>query len=271
VKIITRPTVTVVGTTRFHAHPQHRVPPTFTNDNARDTSNNAVSLGAFAAKGCYDSFEKDGNPGRSCEANQREVIQQRHGSVLEHVHVSVFVEGITRACSLELNRHRHLAISQRSTRYTEEDDAAIVLEPYYADLYNRLGGSGELSEKESSLILAHTIWAERALLEYKVEVNTLTQLNPLNLSGKDLRKWARGKARNILPHGLETRGTYTGSIRAWRWVIEARSSRYAEDEVRRLAHHLFMAISAVAPLYFEDYRTEMVRGIPEFTTECGKV
>lgn len=278
-RIVTEPTVTVMGRLLFRPHPDPslQIPGDWMGHKGGDYE----ALGAFFAKGCYDSF---GGSGRSCGENQREVIAQRHGSVLEHLVIPVYVTGITRACSLELNRHRPLAISQRSTRYTEEEDAAIVLEPYYAELHKlRPNPPGVSSRREDGryesqvyadleFIAQHVHHAEAALLRYAEEVEWLMARNPLGLTDKkELRKWARGKARNILPHALETRVGYTGNIRAWRWVIEARSSRHAEDEVRRLAHHLFVALSAEAPLYFKDYTAEMVRGIPEYTTEYRKV
>lgn len=253
-RIITAPVVTVVGHSTFIEHPTYKVPA---------DGEEMVRLGAFAAKGCYDSYGEDG---RNCLDNQRGIIAHRHGSVAEHMTISVFIEGVTRGLTLELNRHRHLAISQRSTRYTKEEDAAIVLEPYYARIFE-LGGTQE----EIKLVDSHIDAAEASIKQYQKEVHLLEELNPLDLTGFDLRKWARGKARNILPHSLETRGTWTGNLRAWRHIIETRSSRYAEPEIRRLIQHIFEAISPLAPVYFEDYEVEFVKGLPEYTTKYGKI
>jgi len=260
--IITEPTVTVMGELKFRPHPDLALQ--IPDDWKKHRGGDYEALGAFFAKGCYDSY---GAQGRPCAENQREVIAQRHGSVLEHLVIPVYVTGITRACSLEVNRHRPLAISQRSTRYTEESGAAIVLSPYYARLH-----LAREDWDEGNFIEGHVRSAREALRRYALEVEWLTARNPEGITDrKALRKWARGQARNILPHALETRVGYTANLRAWRWVIEQRSSRHAEDEVRRLAHHLFQALSAEAPLYFEDYQCEMVRGIPEYTTEYRKV
>jgi thymidylate synthase (FAD) len=97
-------------------------------------------------------------------------------------------------------------------------------------------------------------------------------MNPLNLTGFDKRKWARGKARNILPHALETRITYTGNLRAWRWFIESRSDRHAEPEIRRLANVVLTTLRNEAPLYFEDFvNMGDYDGIPEWVPEFRKV
>lgn len=276
-KLITDCCVAVVGHTVFTDHPTYDIP---------DDGTDVERLGAFAAKGCYDSFSKEG---RSCIANQKQIIQFAHGSVLEHSYVSLFVEGITRGLSLELNRHRTFGISQRSTRYTKEEDASLVLEPYYASLWLKHGlvwedyktvYRGKVRENdftsadhaELCLVESHVTHFKRSLDQYSREIEALEDLNPRQLSGMDLRKWARGKARNSIPHGLETRGTWTANFRAWRWFIEARSSRHAEAEIRRLADHVLQIIRPLAPTYFSDFQLKgVVDNIPEWVPLHSKV
>jgi len=271
-KIITEPKVTVVAKQVFLGHPDYEIP---------DDGNNAVKLGAFAAKGCYDSFGKDG---RANEANQRALLEHRHGSVLEHINYTLFIEGITRGLSLESNRHRQLAVSQRSTRYTAEEDAAIVLEPYYANLYKKyekflvsaeaddISHVEDFSIDELNLLASHISSLETAFDAYERDVIWLSKLNPYNYEGFELRKWARGKARALLPHALETRITYTGNLRAWRWFIESRSDVHAEDEIRRLADVILTTLREEVPLYFEDFEnTGDVRGIPVWVPKYNKV
>lgn len=275
-KIITQPTVSLIAKQVFLGHPTYEIP---------EDGNDAVKIGAFAAKGCYDSFGKDG---RANEKNQLAILEHQHGSVLEHVTFTLFIEGITRGLSLESNRHRQLAVSQRSTRYTAEEEAAIVLDPYYAQIvekYNLIPNETGMydtpeqyeslssnEQAEVDLLMSHTDHAWMAIDQYKQEVDTLMQLNPNNLSGFDLRKWARGKARNILPHALETRITYTGNVRAWRWLIESRSDKHAEPEIRRLAHHILQVLRAEAPVYFQDFQqSEVYDGIPVWHPTYRKV
>lgn len=310
-KVILEPKVHVLSEPIFHEHPEYKIP---------DDGTDAEKIGAFAAKGCYDSY---GEGGRSNVENQRAVIESMHGSVAEHVHISLFIEGITRALSLELNRHRPFNISQRSTRYTKEEESAIVLEPYYSELYtkyntrfleywydicppidqqnsargvqvrnngyplltlaidpdfgmlvNKRGFIVSLTESEElefKLILGHLQAAYGTIWEYGQEVEKLIKLNPFGLSGFDLRKFARGKARNILPHGLETRGVWTNNIRGFRWFLELRSERHAEPEVRLLANKIYEAIKPIAPVYFEDFTSEIVNGIPELKPTHSKI
>lgn len=269
-KIITRPKATVIAKQVFLGHPDYEIP---------DDGNDAVKLGAFAAKGCYDSFGKDG---RSNEKNQLAILEHQHGSVLEHINYTLFVEGITRGLSLESNRHRQLAVSQRSTRYTAEEDAAVVLEPYFANLYEKYEAwlldptkddvTPDFNLDELNLLASHIGSLESAFDAYQRDVAWLMKLNPLKLEGFDLRKWARGKARNVLPHALETRITYTGNVRAWRWFIESRSDIHAEPEIRRLADIVLETLRTEVPLYFEDFtQKEIYDGIPVWVPKYRKV
>lgn len=276
-KVILEPTVTVISVPKFIEHPMYKIP---------SDGDDFVKLGAFCAKSCYDSF---GENGRSNEENQRRILEAADGSVLEHLNITVFVEGVSRALSLESNRHRFLHPSQRSTRYTNETDAAIVLEPEYArwfrqykperiakhtspywaiDPKTRPGGI----DCEIDALIGFLNQCEDIFVEYEIQVHRLMELNPLKLAGFDLRKWARGKARQILPHALETRIAYTGSIRAWQWVIQVRSARNAEPEIRRLANALFVALKHVAPLYFEGFEVaETFDGIDVIKSKFGKI
>ena len=291
-KVILEPKVTVVSKVNFLEHPEYKVP---------DDGDTFTRLGAFAAKGCYDSY---GSEGRANKDNQSAILEYRHGSVLEHLNITLFIEGITRGCSLELNRHRTFSISQRSTRYVAEEESAIVLEPFFARLfkehepkfYDRASrfraasypdahellkahhykdGKGSTlwkQQQESKLLLQHLNVQCESVSKYEQQVETLMQMNPYELEGFDLRKWARGKARNLLPHGIETRGTYTTNIRGWRWFIESRSDEHAETEIRSLANKVLLALREVAPLYFEDFNSwEEHEDIPEWKPTYSKV
>ena len=289
-KVILEPKVTVVSKVNFLEHPEYKVP---------DDGDSFTKLGAFAAKGCYDSF---GEEGRANKDNQLAILEYRHGSVLEHLNITLFIEGITRGCSLELNRHRMFSISQRSTRYVAEEEAAIVLEPFFARLFRELEPkfdehanrfraasyptANELVEAQerkgddpvwrqlcdNRLLLQHLNSQCKSVFDYQDQVEELMKMNPYELEKFDLRKWARGKARNLLPHGIETRGTYTTNVRGWRWFIESRSESNAETEIRSLADKVLLAVREVAPLYFKDFESwETYEDVPEWKPTYSKV
>lgn len=261
-KIITEPHVHVLSIPRFFPHPEYQVPDV-TVENFE--YNDGPQLIAHAGKGCYDSY---GKGGRSVENHIRQLVGSRHGSVLEHCNVSLFISGISRGCSHEIVRHRHFSYSQRSTRYTNEEDAAIVLDPYYAWMLEDAGANDDEYPEAVRLFLSS---CQASLFEYKATVERLLEAAPQDKTKTEQRKWARGKARQLLPHALETRMTMTGNIRAWRHFLEERSSRHAEPEIRRLAHTVYLALGDIYPLLFEDYQTEVVDGYYELTTEFRKI
>lgn len=273
-KWITEPHVHVLSAPRFFDHPEYQLP-TGGTDSER--------LIAHGGKGCYDSYGIDG---RSIREHLDGLRKSRHGSVFEHANISVFIAGISRGCSHEIVRHRAgFAYSQRSTRYTKEDDGAFVMEPYYASLQTRLASSERLVHAEmdsflspldldeASLLGGFKMHCHRSLEVYASAVSTLMEQAPKEMKGTDRRKWARGKARQLLPHALETRMTMTGNLRAWRFFLEERSGAGAEPEIRRLAMFVMNAIEPFAPMVFEDMlaNQEIHDGFPVFKPEVPKV
>lgn len=260
--VITAPTVTIISTPTFHPHPRYPLPP---------WPHDAENIIAQGGKGCYDSYGLDG---RSVDDHIRQIKKQKHGSVLEHANIGLFIEGVSRGLSHELVRHRAgTAFSQRSTRYTDEDDAAVVLEPYQAELYERSMAGGPISESEASMLGQFLSGVKLSFTYYRANVEMLIDLNPDKLAGVGLRKWARGKARQLLPNALETRLTMTANCRAWRAILEERGGPGAEPEIRRLATLIYETIRPVAPTVFEDYaQCPIVNGYRDFSaTEFRKV
>jgi thymidylate synthase (FAD) len=64
---------------------------------------------------------------------------------------------------------------------------------------------------------------------------------------------AREAARAVLPNGTETKIVVTGNARAWRTMLELRSSEAAELEIRRCAIALLRLLQAEAPGFFSDF------------------
>ncbi len=266
-KIITEPHVHVLSVPHFFPHPEYLIP---------EHDNDAEKLIAHAGKGCYDSY---GIEGRSVSDHINSLRSSSHGSVFEHANVSVFITGVSRGLSHELVRHRAgFAYSQRSTRYTSEETAAIVLDPDFAILHDRYkdfddGVSTDNAISESAIYWNFISSCKHSFQHYKDEVRWLQESNPLKLSGTDLRKWARGKARQILPHALETRLTMTGNLRSWRTFLEQRSAFGAEEEIRRLAYHIYVQLAEVVPLVVSDYTQEFNSNsqYPQLTTQHWKI
>jgi thymidylate synthase (FAD) len=72
---------------------------------------------------CYDSDPK--NP----LALVKHLYRNGHHSVMEHIYFTFKIEGISRACSHQLVRHRHCSFTQRSQRYCSEDGFETIKPP----------------------------------------------------------------------------------------------------------------------------------------------
>ena len=81
---------------------------------------NPVETIAKIASICYDSDPK--NP----MALVKHLYAGGHHSVFEHIYFTFKIEGISRACSHQLVRHRHCSFTQRSQRYCSEDGFGFV-------------------------------------------------------------------------------------------------------------------------------------------------
>ena len=81
---------------------------------------NPVETIAQIASICYDSDPK--NP----MALVKHLYAGGHHSVFEHIYFTFKIEGISRACSHQLVRHRHCSFTQRSQRYCSEDGFQYV-------------------------------------------------------------------------------------------------------------------------------------------------
>lgn len=70
---------------------------------------------------CYDSDPK--NP----LGLVKHLYRNGHHSVFEHIYFTFKIEGISRACSHWVVRHRHCSFTQRSQRYCSEDGFSYVM------------------------------------------------------------------------------------------------------------------------------------------------
>ena len=84
---------------------------------------NPIESIAKIASICYDSDPKD--PVKLV----KHLYKNGHHSVFEHIYFTFKIEGISRACSHQLVRHRHCSFTQRSQRYCSEDGFEYVTPP----------------------------------------------------------------------------------------------------------------------------------------------
>jgi thymidylate synthase (FAD) len=201
-------------------------------------STDGERLAEFAGRLCYMSQH---NPaGRSTRDYLENIKKQGHGSVLEHANYSLLLEGVSRSLTHELVRHRAgFAYSQLSQRYVDESDAAFVVPPAIA--------GDELLEG------AWRAQIESAQSTYVGLVAQLMERYGWVADRVHRRKMAREAARGVLPNSTETKIVVTGNARAWRTMLELRSSEAAELEIRRAAVAVLRVLQQEAPAFFSDF------------------
>lgn len=231
-----------------------------------DTGVAAETVAEFAGRLCYLSFGPDAGfegghkliPGRTTNREYLgNILKTRHGSVLEHAVWTFLFEGVSRALTHELVRHRHLSYSQLSQRYVDESEVAFVLPPEIAPE----GPAFELFRQSCS----------RALDDYRQLLARIEEQVKDEPSATLRRKRARQTARSLLPNAAETKIVVTGNARAWRHFIELRGSETAESEIRILAVRLLGILVEEAPNLFGDYRVVSKNGVAVVETELGGV
>ncbi len=217
-----------------------------------DTEVPAQALAEFAGRLCYLSFGADAGfegghkliAGRTSNTDYlANVLGVKHGSVIEHAVWTFLFEGVSRALTHELVRHRHLSFSQLSQRYVDESDVAFVLPP-------------EIKEGSA----AYDVWyraCTRANEEYRELLALVEEQVRDEPSATLRRKRARQTARSVLPNATETKIVVTGNARAWRHFVEMRASGSADTEIRRAAIQVLRILQAEAPALFGDYEIMM--------------
>jgi thymidylate synthase (FAD) len=201
-------------------------------------STDGERLAEFAGRLCYMSQH---NPAKR---NTREYLEnikkQGHGSVLEHANYSLLLEGVSRSLTHELVRHRAgFAYSQLSQRYVDESQAAFVVPPAVIG--------------DEALEAAWRAQVEQAQAVYISLVEQLMARYGWVADKVHRRKMAREAARAVLPNATETKIVVTGNARAWRTMLELRSSEGAEMEIRRVAVAALRLLQSEAPGFFSDF------------------
>lgn len=219
-----------------------------------DTEVPAQTVAEFAGRLCYLSFGPDAGlegghkliPGRTTNTEYlANILRTRHGSVLEHAVWTVLIEGVSRALTHELVRHRHFSYSQLSQRYVDESEVAFVLPPEIAP------------ESEAYRLFEQS--CARALDDYRQLLAAIEQQVKDEPSPTLRRKRARQTARSLLPNATETKIVVTGNARAWRHFIELRASAGADTEIRVLAMKCLKLLQQEAPDLFGDYTIEKMK------------
>lgn len=172
----------------------------------------------------------------------RKILDMGHLSVLEHASFSFGIEGISRACSHQLVRHRIASFSQQSQRYVSHES------PFEAVIPESVADQPELAARFARHLAAtHELYRE---------------LLAAGIPAED--------ARFVLPNAAATKLVLTMNARELHHFFALRCCRRAQWEIRAMAREMLRLAKQAAPLLFADAGPGCLRGAcPEGKMTCG--
>lgn len=168
---------------------------------------NPIETIAQIASICYDSDPK--NP----LGLVKHLYRNGHHSVFEHIYFTFKIEGISRACSHQLVRHRHCSFTQRSQRYCSEDDFSYVTPPKVL--------KNNFDQPYDSMM-------STAMEDY----DSLTKIVP------------NEDARYVLPNACETSLYLSCNLRELIHMANERLCSRAQWEIRELVQQMVYCVNA---------------------------
>lgn len=165
-----------------------------------------------------------------------------HQSPLEHISFTFGVEGISRACSHQLVRHRIASYSQQSQRYVDLNESFAYVLP--SSLENN-DQAREIFENQ----LISDIEAYKSVYDSLYNLYSEGVTDPKQLA--KLKKKALEDARAVLPNACETKIILTMNARTLLNFFEERMCLRAQEEIREVANMMLDLCLDVAPNVFK--------------------
>lgn len=186
------------------------------------TDNPEEVIGKFAAI-CYDSATDT----EACLRRAKSCVHRGHLATLRFAYATFKVEGISRACSHQLVRSKHLDYLQESQRYVEHDNVEVVL--------------------PSSLTIDDSMVYDEAM---KHAIHYYKLLRKLGIKKED--------ARYVLPNAATTSLYVTGNFQAWLDFIRLRKDSAAQWEIKQVAIEIEQQLNLIAPNIFKKDELKLI-------------
>lgn len=209
-------------------------------DGDLDATSQAQTLIEFCGRVCYRSWEPGLNPNVTrIREDQGEylanLLASLHGSVLEHASYTFAFRNVSRVFTHELVRHRAgSAFSQESLRYVRLTDIGFRVPPALEPIRDQvLAIVEQLQEFQQSAADELRLDEEGVPFSVKKEITSAL--------------------RRLAPIGLSTDIIWTANIRTLRHVIEMRTAKGAEEELRSVFDAVAQLMKQEAPALFQDF------------------
>ena len=225
-----------------------------------DKTENALEVIYASCRQCYstdyagDIFDAAKNSSDKNKIKQfvEKVISSGHESPMEHVKFTFAIEGVSRALTHQLVRHRIASYSQQSQRYVKESEFDYIVPPAFKTdkkLYDKFVAlMGEIQKGYNEILL--------------------------NLKDKGTEgEKANQDARFVLPGASETKIVVTMNARELKHFFGHRCCTRAQWEIRKLADVMLNICKKELPEVFSSLgaKCEELEFCPEgekFT--CGR-
>ena len=234
--------------------------------NTLDGSTNPERVVAAAGKLCYSKSDVwnlyQDLDDESTKKFVKMLSEIGHHSPIEHISFTFGIEGISRACSHQIVRHRIASYSQQSQRYVDLQNSFGYIIP---DSIKNNEKARLLYEK--SILSNIDTYEEitKALIdEYSKGITDDKQI-------KKLTKKAIEDARFALPNACETKIIVTMNARSLLNFFKERCCNRAQWEIRDVANQMLDLVLPIAPNIFSKAGAPCVFGkCPEGKMSCGQ-
>lgn len=163
---------------------------------------------------CYDADISE----EACARRMEKLLNLGHLATLRFASATFKIEGISRACSHQFVRAKHLDFLQESQRYVDQENTKFIW-------------------PESIPEIVKSWYEDEIMRDYNI------------LIADGIRK---EDARYILPNAVSTKLYVTGNFQAWKDFLKNRTDKAAQWEIRNVALGIQKQLAIIAPNIFGD-------------------
>jgi thymidylate synthase (FAD) len=237
-----------------------------------DTGSAASRLIEMAGRRCYQAWEDSEtsvgeiNPNLSkVRKGNKEyltnILKSGHGSVLEHASDTYAIENVTRVFTHEVVRHRLCAFSQESLRFVRPTS----LRAYFPEVFLNL--PIDVHNQVNAIFNDTFIHLESV----QKSLTNILGMDTVKRAFSDKKK-LQSAMRRLMPIGMATGIIVTSNHRNWRHLIEMRTSRHAEEEIRLVFSMIAEDLIERHPEIYQDVEVLPVESGPsEYSFAYSKI
>lgn len=220
---------------------------------------------AMAAKLCYSTSNIESLKEKIETKDQKAFVEKLtkigHMTPIEHASFTFAIEGISRACSHQLVRHRLASYSQQSQRYVSESSQQSALSSQTT--FDYIIPPSIAEDREAKKHFEGFMLQAQQMYDFLVK-----KLNEKGIKGEA----ANQDARFVLPNAAETKIIVTMNARELLHFFRLRCCNRAQWEIRHMAEEMLKLVKKTSPVIFEKAGPGCLYApCPEGEYACGKI